>query len=389
VTLTEQRVYLDHNASCPLRPESRRAMLEVLEGDFGNPSSIHAEGRRARGALENARRRVAALVGCGDGELVFTSGGSESISAAVRGVCDRAPESMRRLVIPDTEHSAVLDAVGHARRRGFVVVTVPCDQDGRIDVDRYVMHLGEDVALAVLQWANSETGVIQPVSEIGRECRSRGVPFLVDAVQVAGKIEINPKSCSADMLAIASHKLGGPAGAGALMVRRGIRLAPLIGGGAQEKRRRGGTPGLAAIAGFAAAADVAQREMQDEARRLLVLRARVERRIQDLDPSVTIHGHSVARLPNTVNFSLPGVPGEHLVIGLDMAGFACSTGSACASGGVEPSHVLRAMGFDDEHSRGAVRVSLGWNTTESQIDRFLDALPDVVERIREGLREQV
>ena len=388
MTEPEQRVYLDHNATSPVRPDARRATLGLLDGPYGNPSSIHAEGRRARGELERARRSVASLVGCGEREVVFTSGGSEAVAAAIRGVCDRAPETMRRLVIPATEHSAVLEAAAHARSRGFVVVSVPCDRDGRVDAERFILQLGEDVALAAMQWANNETGVIQPVAEVGRECRSRGVPFLVDAVQAAGKINIDPKSCYADMLAISAHKLGGPAGAGALIVRHGIRLSPLIGGGAQETRRRGGTPGLAAIVGFAAAADLAQREMQEEARRLLVLRARVEKRIQSLDAGVTIHGHAVARLPNTVNFSLPGIPGESLVIGLDLAGFACSTGSACASGGVEPSHVIRAMGFDEEHARGAVRVSLGWNSTSSEIDRFLEALTPVVDRIREGLLEQ-
>ena len=381
------RVYLDHNATSPLRPQAAEAMRAALEASHGNPSSMHREGREARAILERAREEVAGLLGVPAKELVFTSGGSEAIAAAVRGVCDRAPSERRRIVVSSTEHSAVLESAKLAGHHGFVVVRVPCDREGRVDTERFVTQLGEDVALAALHWANNETGVIQPVEEIGRACRVAGIPFLVDAVQAVGKIAIDPRGAFADLLAISGHKIGGPQGTGALMVRSGIVLAPLIGGGAQERRRRGGTEAVVAIAGFGAAAARARWEMKQETSRLLKLRARLETRLRGLFPDLRFHGQAAPRLPNTLNFAIPGVPGETLVIALDLAGFAVSTGSACASGAVEPSHVIQAMGFDEDEARGAVRVSLGWSTTPEEVNRFLEALPGVVEQAREGLRE--
>jgi len=381
------RIYLDHNATSPLRPAARQAVLGVLEGRAGNPASMHAEGRAARASLDIAREQVANLVGCSSGEVVFTSGGSEGIAAAVRGVCDRAPTDLRRIVVSAVEHSAVLEAAQQAARRGFVVVQVPCGEQGRVDVDRFQLHLGPDVALAALQWANNETGVIQPVEQVGAACRAGGVPFLVDAVQAIGKLPIRPAKCCADLLVVSAHKLGGPQGIGALIVREGIALAPLITGGAQEKRRRGGTPAVAAAAGFGAAADVAHREMKEESGRLLRLRAKLETRLGERFPEIRLHGQQVSRLPNTVNFAIPELPGETTVIALDLEGIAASTGSACASGAVEPSHVIRAMGFDEGEARGAVRLSLGWSTTEEEIDHFLRVFPGIVERIRDGLSD--
>ena len=381
------RIYLDHNATSPLRPEARRAMEQVFGRSPANPSSTHLEGREARSLLDEARRQVANLAGCRASEVVFTSGGSEAIAAAVRGVCDRAPDDRRRIVVSGSEHSAVLESARLAARRGGLVVPVSCGSDGRVDIDRFLMHLGPDVALACLQWANNETGVMQPIEEIGRACRNRGVPFLVDTVQAAGKVEVNPQRSSADLVALSGHKIGGPQGTGALIVRSGLVLAPLIGGGAQEKRRRGGTENVAGLVGFGAAAETALAGIRDESRRLLRQRARIETRLRELYPTVRFHGQGVSRLPNTVNFAIPGVPGEMLTIALDLAGIAVSTGSACASGAVEPSHVLLDMGYDEDEARGAVRVSLGWNTTPDEIDAFLERFPGVVEQVREGLQQ--
>jgi len=379
-----KRVYLDHNATSPLRPEARKALLSALDGCRGNPSSVHDEGRRASACLEQARERVAGLLDAQPGEMVFTSGGSEAIAAAVRGVCDRAPQDLRRIVVSAVEHSAVLEAVRLAARRGFVVVKVPCNREGRVRTDQFTMHLGGDVALAALQWANNETGVVQPVEEVGRVCRDAGIPFLVDGVQTAGKIEMEPKKVFADLVALSGHKIGGPQGTGALMVREGLMLAPLITGGAQEKRRRGGTPGVAALAGFGAAAEVARIEQSAETRRTLRLRAKIETRLRENFPRIRFHGQAAPRLPNTVNFALREIPGETLAIALDLAGFAVSTGSACASGAVEPSHVIRELGYDEAEARGAVRISLGWSTTAEEVDRFLDAFPRIVGQVREG-----
>ena len=380
----DERIYLDHNATSPLRREAREEILRVLDSSAANPSSLHAEGRAARAIVDRARDRVAELAGAKPAEVVFTSGGSEAVAAAVRGVCDRAPNELRRIVVSEIEHSAVLESAALAARRGFVVVKVPCNAQGRVKVDRFVMQLGDGVALAALQWANNETGVIQPVEEVGRACRERGVPFLVDAVQAAGKVALEPKKVFADLLALSGHKLGGPQGTGALVVRSGIELAPLIGGGAQETRRRGGTEAVAAIAGFGAAAEAARLGMKEETPRMLHLRAKIETRLREVFPDVRFHGQTASRLPNTVNFALPGVSGETLVIAADLAGIALSTGSACASGAVEPSHVILAMGFGEAEARGAVRLSVGWSTTHRDVDRFLERFPRIVRQVREG-----
>lgn len=379
------RVYLDHNATSPLRPSARRAVAAALDAGAGNPASLHEEGRAARARVEEARERVAELVGGRPSEVVFTSGGSEALAAAVRGVCDRAPAELRRIVVSAVEHSAVLEAAEHARRRGFAVTRVSCGREGRVPVERFTAHLGPGVVLAALQLANNETGVIQPVAEVGRACRERGIPFLVDAVQAAGKVELEPRAQAIDLLAVSAHKLGGPQGVGALWIREGLSLAPLVAGGAQEMRRRGGTPAVAALEGFGAAAEEALTTVKDEGARLLRLRAKIERRLRELFPEIRFHGQASSRLPNTVNFAIPGVPGDTLAIALDLAGFAVSTGSACASGAVEPSHVILDMGYGEDDARGAVRVSLGWSTTSDEVDRFLGAVPGVVERVREGL----
>jgi cysteine desulfurase len=379
------RVYLDHNATSPMRPQAREAVRTAMQDGVGNPASLHTEGRAARAAVERSREQVAALAGVAPSEVCFTSGGSEAIAAAVHGVCERAPEKLRRIVVTAVEHSAVLEAAAQAKRRGFTVVRVPCDREGRVDAGSFVEHLLPGTALACLQWANNETGVIQPVEEVGRACRRAGVPLLVDAVQAAGKVGLDLWEARADLAVLSGHKLGGPPGSGALVVREGIVLAALIPGGAQEKRRRAGTQSVAAIAGFGAAASAAQDSLRRESERLLRLRARLETRLRQAFARIRFHGQGAPRLANTVNFALPDVSGEVLAIALDLAGFAVSTGSACASGAVEPSHVIRAMGFDEHEARGAVRVSLGWSTTGEDVDRFLEALPGVVERVREGM----
>jgi cysteine desulfurase len=374
------RHYLDHNATSPLRPEVRASLHASLDAPVANASSIHAEGRYARALLEASRANVATLVGATPREVVFTSGGSEAIAAAIRGVADRAVPEKRRIVVSSIEHSAVLDNARALRAFGFEVVEVSCESTGRIDAGAFAAQLDDHTALACLQAANNETGVLQPVAEAGAACRAAGVPFLIDAVQAAGKIPIDRDGWNADLLALSAHKLAGPQGAGALIVRDGLVMAPLIAGGAQERRRRGGTEAVASLSSFGAACATAVRDREQEAERLLALRARLESGLRAIAPDVRIHGESVPRLPNTVNVAFPGVSGETLVIALDLAGFAVSTGSACASGAVTPSHVIRAMGFGDDEARGAVRFSLGWDTTDDTIDQLLAALPRLLAR---------
>ncbi len=381
----DRRIYLDHNATSVPRPQAREAMNAALEAPAGNPSSLHAEGRAARAVVEKARGQVAALIGAKASEVVFTSGGSEAIAAAILGACVRAPASRRKIVISAVEHSAVLEAARQAGRLGFEVDLVPCDRSGRIPAGAFAARVDGNTAIAALQWANNETGVVQPVEEVGRACSQAGAPFLVDAVQAAGKRRVDFAGIGASLLAVSSHKMGGPQGAGALLVREGIPMAPLIPGGAQERRRRGGTEGVMALAGFGAAAEAARDALDAESRTLARLGERIERFLHARFPGVVIHGEGVPRLPSTVNFALPGVSGEMLVIALDIAGVAVSTGSACASGAIEPSHVIRAMGRTEEEARGAVRVSIGWSTTEAEVDEFLDLLPAIAEQVREGI----
>jgi cysteine desulfurase len=373
------RHYLDHNATSPLRSEARAALSAATDAPAGNASSMHAEGRAARALLDAARAEVARLAGVPPRDVVFTSGGSEAVAAAMRGVADRAAPNRRRIVVSSIEHSSVLDTARALATLGFDIVEVPCEPSGRIDAATFVAQLDERAALACLQAANNETGVLQPVAEVGAACRAAKVPFLVDAVQAAGKIAIDRGGWCADLVALSSHKLGGPQGAGALIVRDGLGMAPLIAGGAQERRRRGGTEAIAAISSFGAACAVAARDLRGEPERLLALRQRTESALRAMADGVRIHGAGVPRLPNTVNAAFPGVSGETLVIALDLAGFAVSTGSACASGAVTPSHVIRAMGTTTG-ARGAVRVSLGWSTTTDTIDAFLAALPALLAR---------
>ena len=374
------RDYLDHNATSSLRDEARASFYAALEAAAGNASSIHAEGRAARALIDAARLHVAALAAVPARDVVFTSGGSEALAAAIRGVADTAPPSRRRVVVASIEHSAVLDGARALTAHGFELIEVPCAPSGRIDADIFAAQLDEYTALACLQAANNETGVLQPVAAVGAACKVHGVPFLVDAVQAAGKMPIDREGWNAALIAISAHKLGGPQGAGALIVRDGTRLSPLIPGGAQERRRRGGTESVAAIAAFGAACAAARTDAEKEAARLDTLRQSFESSLRAMAPSVRIHGIDVPRLPNTTNAAFPGVSGETLVIALDLAGFAVSTGSACASGAVMPSHVMRAMGFDDAEARGAVRFSMGWNTTKDAIDRLVAALPPLLAR---------
>jgi cysteine desulfurase len=374
------RIYFDHNATTPLRPEARAAFTEATAVAFGNPSSLHAEGRGARSILEAARAQVAVLVGAPPRDVIFTSGGSEAIAAAMRGIADRAPAGRRKIVLSAIEHSAVLDTARALGRFGFETVTVDCGPSGRVDADRFAQVLGGDVALAALQAANNETGVVQPVAEAGAACAAAGIPFLVDAVQAAGKLPIERDLWRADLLAISGHKLGAPAGTGALIVRDGLAMAPLIPGGAQERRRRGGTEAVAALAAFGAACEAARRALDPEAERLDALRRLLEDGLRAIAPELRIHGADAARLSNTINVAFPGVAGETLVIALDLAGVAAATGSACASGAVEPSHVIRAMGFDDAEARGAIRLSMGWSTTAADVAALLETLPALLAR---------
>jgi len=366
--MTKRETYLDWNATAPLRPEAIAAATAVLQ-DCGNPSSVHRRGRRARQLVERARGSVAALTGAAPDELTFTSGGTEANHLALHGV------GRERLLVSAIEHSSVLQAVPDAER-------IAIGDDGRVHLDRLEAMLAADArpALVSVMLANNETGIVQPVAEIGRIAHARGALFHCDAVQAAGKLPFSIKETGADLLAVSAHKLGGPPGIGALIARADLDLAPMLRGGGQERGRRAGTENLPGIAAFGAAADAAAAGLADYAR-VRQLRDRLEAAAIAVVPEAMVIGANAPRLPNTTALALPGVPAETQVIGLDLEGVMVSAGAACSSGKVGPSHVLAAMALPPHITGSTIRVSLGWSTTEDDISHFLDAWTVLARRL--------
>jgi cysteine desulfurase len=366
-------VYLDNNATSPLCPEAREAMLPLLGGECGNPSSLHAFGRRAREALGTARARVAALLGAKPSEVVFTSGGTESDALAVLGALEAAGEARRHVVASAVEHPAVRGLLRALRDAGRIALSeVPPGPDGALDPGRVLAAVREDTALVTVMWANNETGILHPVEAIARGCRERGVPFHSDAVQAAGKVPVDLARVPADLLSVASHKMHGPRGAGALVVRRGARWRPWPVSGHQEGGRRGGTEDVAALAGFGAAADAARGREGGEG--VAALRDRFEALVLAAVPGSRRSSAAEPRVPNTSSLLLPGLEGESLLLRLDALGIAIATGSACTAGSLEPSHVLLAMGIPREEARGAIRVSLSRFTAAEEVERAAAAV---------------
>lgn len=359
--MTPTPLYFDHNATTPLRPQAEAGMIAAL-GGVGNPSSVHGFGRAARRLIEDAREQVAALVGVGPESVIFTSGGTEASALAIRG------SRPRRVLVSAVEHASVLDADATAAR-------IPVDADGVVDLDALEAMLAASHAPAVVcvMLANNETGVIQPVAAVAEVAARHGATVHCDAVQAAGKVPVDFAALGVDALSVSAHKLGGPAGVGALVVRSGARFRPQLRGGGQERRLRAGTENVAGIVGFGAAAAAVgdAREIAAEAARLLALRTRLETGLLAATPMAQIVAVDAGRLPNTVCIVIPGVAAETLVMALDLAGAAISAGSACSSGKVAASHVLRAMGLGDHLARQAVRISMGWTTTSAEVDRFL------------------
>lgn len=380
--MSPARVYLDHNATTPLAPEVLRAMLPCLGDDFGNPSSLHWFGQRARAAVEDARGRVAALLGAEPAEIVFTASGSESDNMALRGVAARARPPRRGLLVSAIEHHAVLKTAAALREQGVALQVARVGEDGVVDLADLAAKLDGTTALVSLMLANNETGVVQPVVEAARLARAAGALVHCDAVQAAGKLPIDVRALDVDLLTLSAHKLRGPKGVGCLYVRRGTPLGALVSGGGQERNRRAGTENVAGIVGFGSAAALAAERLAADAERLGGLRDRLERRLLEL-PGALRNGAG-PRLPNTANVSFAGAEAEDLVIALDLEGIAVSTGAACAAGAVEPSHVLRAMGLPAERVQSSLRLSLGSSTTEAEVDRAAEVIAAVLARVRRG-----
>jgi cysteine desulfurase len=377
-----RRVYLDHAATTPVRPEAAEAVLRYMTEEFGNASSVHSYGRAAREAVERARAQVAHVIGADPEEIVFVSGGTEADNMALRGVVASSPRG-RHIVTTRMEHHAVLHTCEELEKEGLAEVTyLPVDSTATVDPDDVARAVRPDTALVSVMFANNEVGTIQPVAEIGRICRAKGVPFHTDAVQAYGAVPIDVDELGIDLLTISSHKIYGPKGIGALYVRRGTRVRPLVFGGGHERGRRAGTLNVSGAVGFGVAAELAEKEMDQRRRHLVTLRDRLIDGVLASIDHVRLNGHRTRRLPNNANFSFEFVEGESILLSLDMRGVAASSGSACTSGSLEPSHVLAAMGLPPEVAHGSVRMSLGTQTTEEDIDYVLEVLPPIIRKLR-------
>jgi cysteine desulfurase len=377
------RIYLDHNATTPLDPLVADRVAEVMRDVWGNASSVHHFGQQAKAALDEARGSVAALLGADASEIVFTAGGTEANNIAIRGAAEALEATGRRhLVTSAIEHEAVLNTMKSLARRGWRVTVLPVDATGIVSPDRLREALTDDTALVSVMHANNEIGTVQPIAELAAIAKARGALFHADAVQSAGKLALSVGALGVDMLSIAGHKFYGPKGAGALWVRRGVRLLPVVTGGRQERNRRAGTENVPALAGLGVAAEQARRKLATEAPRLAALRDRLEAGVLARVAGSDLNGAAEPRVPNTTNISIERVEAESLLIGLDLAGIAVSSGSACSSGTLEPSHVLKAMGYPHARTLGSIRFSLGTANTDADIDRVLEALPPIVDKLR-------
>ena len=377
------RIYLDYAATTPTHAEVLKAMRPFLRDAFGNPSSIHSAGQEARVAVEEARDRVASMIGASSEEIVFTSGGTEADNFALKGMAYANEGKKNHIITSSIEHHAVLETCKFLERLGFAVTFLPVDGCGMIDPDDVRKAITEKTLLISVMHANNEVGTIEPVAEIGKLARGSGICFHTDAVQTAGHIPVKVDDLGVDMLAMSAHKLGGPKGVGALYVRKGTRAVSFMHGGEQEKGRRASTENVPGIVGFGKAAEIAQRESDREAKRLTTLRDRLAQGLAQHVERVRLNGHPTRRLPNNVNVSVDDVEGELLLLNLNARGICVSTGSACSSSSLEPSHVLLALGLSHEQARSSVRFSLGRETHERDIDRVLAIMPEVVTRLRE------
>lgn len=390
----ERRVYLDHAATTPVDPEVAEAMARVLREVPGNPSSIYAEGRRARALVDTARQEVAAALGAEPSEIVFTSGGTEADNLAIRGVLKARGAELENsgphLVISAVEHHAVLDTANDLEKHSDLrVATVGVDRDGRVDPRDVAGAIGDATVLVSIMHGNNEIGTIQPIEAIGLVCRERGVAFHTDAVQTVGILPFDVRTLPVDLVSVNAHKFYGPKGVGALYVRRGTRIATMQTGGGQEKGRRTGTENVAGIVGLGVAMRLAAERREREAAQQRRLRDRIIDGVRARIPGAILTGHPAERLPNNASFCFPGTQGEALIVALDLAGFSVSSGSACTSGETEPSHVLLALGLEREVAQGSLRVTVGRDTTEADVDAFIAALAPIVERIRSVSAEPV
>jgi cysteine desulfurase len=373
-------IYMDNAATTKTRPEVLEAMLPYFSQHYGNPSSIHGAGRDAKRAVENARRQAAGAIGAEPGEIYFTSGGTESDNWAIQ--CAAAFRQGKHIITSSVEHHAVLHACKAMEKRGIRVTCLPVDGQGLVDPEAVRLAIDEDTALITIMAANNEIGTIQPISEIGAIAKASGVPFHTDAVQAVGAIPVDVNAWNVDMLSLSAHKFYGPKGVGALYIRKGTRVGNLLHGGAQERGFRAGTENVPSIVGLGKAIELAASELTEHRAFMEALRNRLIRGVLEGIPDSCLNGHAEKRLPGNVNVSIRYVEGEALLMRLDLAGIAASSGSACTSGSLDPSHVLLAIGLSHEVAHGSLRLSLGRESTGAEVDTVLSELPKIVESLR-------
>lgn len=383
---TKRKIYFDNNATTPTHPQVLKAMLPYLDSDtglYGNPSSVHTLGQATRNAIEEARAKVAKLLGASPDEIIFTSCGSESDTTAIKGLVFSAQERKKgnHIITTQIEHDTVLFCCQYLQKMGWDVTFLPVDSAGIVNPDDIKKAIRPETILVSVMHANNEIGTLQPIAEIGKICREHEIPFHTDAIQTVGKIPTKVNELYVDLLSLSAHKFYGPKGTGALYIRKGTRLHPLF-HGHHEKNRRAGTENVAGIVGCGTACEIAEKEMENNGKKVLSLRNQLEKEILEKVPYVRLNGHIEKRIPNTTNFSFEFIEGEGLVVLLDVEGMASSTGSACASGTTKTSHVLRAIGLPGNIAQGSIRFSLGHYNTEDEIKQAIEIIPKAVERLR-------
>ncbi len=379
--MAKRKVYLDHGATTPLRKEVLDEMMPYLTNSFGNPSSIHSFGREARVAVEKARQQVADAIGASPNEIIFTSGGTEADNMAIQGVARALSSRGTHIITSAIEHHAVLDACQSLEKEGFSLTYLPVDKYGLVQLKDLEKAIRPETILVTIMFANNEIGTVQDVAGIGKICRSRGVYFHTDAVQAIGQLDVNVQEQNIDLLSMSAHKFYGPKGIGVLYKRQGVKLKPIIFGGGQERKFRPGTEYVAGIVGMGKAIELAVAEMETKTAKMRELRDYFVAGLLEIG-GVTLNGHPQQRLPNNVNVSIHNAEGEALLLNLDMEGVAASSGSACTSGSLEPSHVLRAIGLKHEVAHGSLRLTLGKDTEREDIDYTLKVLKPIVARLR-------
>lgn len=377
-------IYADNAATTRTNDDVVKAMLPYFSEIYGNPSTLYSKGREARRAVEAARSQVAHLINADPQEVIFTSGGTESDNTALRGIMhSRASKGKKKLITTAIEHHAILHTADALKAEGFEIVLLPVDKYGMVSPEQVEQAIDDNTALVSVMMANNEIGTIEPIAEIGKICREKGVIFHTDAVQAVGHIPVDVKAMNIDLLSLSGHKFYGPKGIGALYVRRGVLMPAFITGGGQERKIRSGTENVPAIVGLGVAAQIAEKTMQDDIRRISALRDDLIRKVTERIPYASLTGHPTDRLPGTASFTIECIEGESLILRLDNAGVCASTGSACSTGSLDPSHVLMAIGLPHEIAHGSLRLSLGHDISQQDVDNIVEKLVEVVEKLRD------